>query len=239
MLMSFFPHNIVQDNYIRLYTTSKILWIKLITGAIIILAILWFKTSLFRLIYRLTGLDFMLQLSQGSLLLIVLSVLYVISAIYLILWLKTHYYEVFPDRVIVSKGIISKKTVAVKMTQFGQVVMDIGIIGRLLSYGTIQFQYVALGPLGDMGISMYNIHDPARYMQRLAGILDMAQKSETGKVGNGYDNNDEITRVSNTAAVAAAASNTNKDQSVSPSTTPDQDLPTDTNHQEIRGEIKL
>lgn len=184
--MGLMPENIVKDQYVKLYQSKNSALMRLLAMVLVIVALLWAKNVLFGWFADITGLSAAERLATGTTLFWISLIFYFFFVVYTIMKLRTTFYEIFPDRVVLQAGIIARNRKAVDMHEFGQVLVEIGIVGRILNFGTIIFEYKMLGPAGDIGVDFYNVNDPQRYEHHMNVMLNRASR-EGGRMGDNQE----------------------------------------------------
>ncbi len=178
--MSLFPENIVRDDYLDLRQTAKVLWMKMIVAVLIVLSVVWFKNNIVAYLVQAIGMDALMNLLRGPIYFVIAFGFLGLMVGYLILELRSIRYQVFKDRVVVTRGIIQRKSLTVRIEQFSQVEVVQGLLGRLFNYGTILFQYGPVTSIKDIMVSIENVDDPnsiAAVLRKIFKVVDPQHKS--------------------------------------------------------------
>lgn len=95
----------------------------------------------------------------------------VVTLFIVVQWLNT-YYEIWPNSIIHKKGIIWKKEEKYPFGHIRLIKIEQGILGRLLTYGTLSLYDYSLRRYA----SLYLIHNPIKYFHILDGLVPKAEK---------------------------------------------------------------
>lgn len=167
---------VVEGQYLKIYKATSALLVQIIGLVVFIFLIQWFKGWLFGWLFELTGWSFMNTVAQGDILLGIMLFLLVFWSLYKWLKWRSHYYEIYPDRIVIKKGIIARRQVEIQMEEFGALQIDQGIIGRLFNYGNLRFN---VGSLGRVGRTLHQIPNPEYYLQLINSMLQHAPNPAT------------------------------------------------------------
>jgi len=164
---------VVEGQYLKIYKSLNAVLGQIGGMVFFIWLIQWFKGWLFGWLYGLTGWSFLDQLAKGVWLVGFCLVLLVIWSIYLFFKWRSTYYEIYPDRVVIRKGIIARRRDEIQMDQFGALSIEQGMMGRMLNYGNLRF---ATGSMGAVGRTLRQIPNPEYYLQLINSMLNRVPK---------------------------------------------------------------
>lgn len=160
---------VVEGQYLKIYKATSALLAQILGMVVMVILIHWFKGWLFGWLFDLTGWSFMATLAEGTVLLMIMLICLLIWGIYLWLKWRSYYYEIYPDRIVFKRGIISRRRDEIQMSEFGALQIDQGVMGRLLNFGNIKF---AVGSMGRVGRTLRQIPNPEYYLNLINGMLE-------------------------------------------------------------------
>ena len=179
--MSLFPQSVIRDDYLDLRQTTKVFWMKMIVAVLIVLAVVWFKNNILGYFAQAVGMDALVALLRGPIYLVLAFGFLGIVAGYLLLQLRAIRYQVYKDRVVVTGGVIQRKSLTVRIDQFPQVEVVQGLMGRIFNYGTILFQYGPISSIKDIMVALENVNDPSKLaivLRNIFGVVDFDNKNQ-------------------------------------------------------------
>lgn len=183
--------------YLKLRQARSALFFMIGVTTVFLLGFWWVKGWFFGWLADVTGAEVFVGIASVSFLFwISLGVYAFLIGSLLVRWLSI-YYEVYTDRIVTHTGLLARNTLEVDIQDFGLIQVKQSVLGRMLRYGTIDFQYRMLGPAGEIGEKFYNIPEPFRVSAQLRSLMGKASKE--GLVGG------EAAKGSDTVSDARAA----------------------------------
>ena len=113
-------------------------------------------------------------ISYNLIFFLLLGFIKIFIALFVVLqWLNV-YYEIWPNSIVHKRGIIWKKEEKHTFGHIRLIKIEQGVLGRLLSYGTLSLYDYSLRRYA----SLYLIHNPIKYFRILDDLLPKAQKEK-------------------------------------------------------------
>ncbi|MFC1649793.1 PH domain-containing protein [Patescibacteria group bacterium] len=127
--------------------------------------------TIFRIVEYVPPADFNLGLITS----IVILIIYMGIALFTTVQWRNTYYEVYTDRFVIRRKVISEKTTSVTSSDFITIDVAQGIIGKIFKYGDITFNFRI--PVEGGERAMANISDPYEQIKIVNEILGKTKRA--------------------------------------------------------------
>lgn len=179
------PKDVVQPGLIRLYTAPMKL-VTTIMQIILVVLIFWIlKDWTFTKVYELSGWAFAKEWASIEFLFwptVIIAGLAILNSI--LRWF-TNYYEVYPERLVIKTGVLSRYRRSIDMDQFAALEVMQGVWGRLCGYGDMVFMFEAMTTVvTKKGVVLTGVRQPDKLVNNAANYIKEAGASLRGKKTN-------------------------------------------------------
>lgn len=191
--------------YIKIKQSTVFVGVKIVVLTLFLLLFWWFRDWLISFLGSFMSVDLLASITGRNILWWISVLVYAYLLFQVLVQWHTIVYEVFSDRIVISKGLIRKNKFTVSLEDFSQFQQYQSVMGRILNYGTIEFMYRTIGPAGGFGETFYNINNPDMVAAQLRSLMQL--KDKTGKVSQVEQKKDEgaVKDSSHEAEVVAVA----------------------------------
>ncbi|OGV96180.1 hypothetical protein A2W24_05060 [Microgenomates group bacterium RBG_16_45_19] len=174
------PQDLVEPEQIRLYRAPMA--VVTAVGRVCLLLILFWalKHWIFTLIYDLSGWKFAQTWAEIDFLFWPAMFLAGIAVLIELVRWQTAFYDIFPDRLVIYSGLLSRYRRSIDMDQFVALELKQGWWGRLLGYGSIVFLHEVIGTVvGKLGVTIDGVRNPEKLVDRAAVYVQKAIEGMT------------------------------------------------------------
>lgn len=176
------PKDIIEPGRVRLYQAPMKMATTLLQIGLVVIIFWILKDWVFTKIYELSGWAFAKEWANISFLFwptIIIAGLAMVSTV--LNWLST-YYEIYPERLVVRNGLVSRQRISIDMDQFTAVQTYQSVWGRLWGYGDIVFLFEAITTVvTKKGVVLAGVKRPEKLVNDAAAYIKEAGSDMRGK----------------------------------------------------------
>lgn len=174
------PKDILESEHIRLYKAPMAVAMSVVRVLLVLILFWALKHWVFTLIYDLSGWPFAKDWAGMEFLFWPAVILAGLAIGAEILRWRTTYYDIFPDRLVIRTGILSRARRSIDMDQFVALNISQSILGRVLGYGNIIFMQVVGTVVGKVGVVLEGVRKPDRLVDSASSYLRKANEGMRG-----------------------------------------------------------
>lgn len=210
--------------YIKIKQSAVFVGVKIVMLTLFLLLFWWFRNWLVSFLGSFMSVDLLTSITGKNILWWISMLVYAYLLFQILVQWHTIVYEVFSDRIVMSKGLIRKNKFTVSLEDFSQFQQYQSVVGRILNYGTIEFMYRTIGPAGGFGETFYNIDNPDVVVAQLRSLMQLKDKSGKVSLVEQEKNESEVKGLRHDAEVVAVVTTpvTISDSSANDNTDPEQ-----------------
>lgn len=213
--------------YIKIKQSAVFVGVKIVMLTLFLLLFWWLRNWLVSFLGSFMSVDLLTTITGKNILWWISVLVYAYLLFQVLVQWYTIVYEVFSDRIVISKGLIRKNKFTVSLEDFSQFQQYQSIVGRILNYGTIEFMYRTIGPAGGFGETFYNIDNPDVVVAQLRSLMQLKDKSGKESLVEQKKNESVVKGLRHDAEVATVVTTleTSADSSDNDNTSPEQPQP--------------